>query len=196
TGRRDRAQDLLPGLACCFIAEDRAAAQRLAGQYPHLYFLLPDSICYHGYALSGGKKRSSGPLALKRELRELVVSVQSKQKDLDTRTILFENLEREIALIEEDLERLRSSQQSQEKDALALDHERRKLTEELARANSRLSVARLELGRLSSETERTLEQKDRSVKAVEQKEQARREQEEALESGRQNLEELEAEVKQ
>jgi len=51
--------------------------------------------------------------------------------------VLFENLEREIALIEEELERLRASQQSQEKDALALDHERRKLSEELARSNSR-----------------------------------------------------------
>jgi len=193
-GLRDRAQDLLPRLARCFIAEDRAAAQRLAGQYPHLYFLLPDGVCYHGYALSGGKKRSSGPLSLKRELRELVISVQSKQKDLEDRAVRLDHLDREIAVLEEELERLRSSQQTQEKDALALDHERRKLTEELARANSRLSVARLELDRLTKETERTLEQKDRNTQAVAEKEQARREQEEALEAARQNLEELEAEV--
>jgi chromosome segregation protein len=193
-GLRDRAEDLLPRLAQCYIAEDRAAAQRLAGKYPHLYFLLRDGVCYHGYALSGGKKRSSGPLALKRELRELVVAVQSKQKELDERTVVFENLEREIALLEEELERLRSSQQSQEKDALALDHERRKLSEELARANSRLSVARLELDRLTRESERALEQKDRNTLAVTEMEQARREQEEALDEARRNMEELEAEV--
>src|SRR5437867_3857388 len=99
-GLRDRAQDLLPRLARCFIAEDRATAQRLAGQYPHLYFLLPDGICYHGYALTGGKKRSSGPLALKRELRELKVSVQLKQRDLDERAKLLQNLDQEIALLE------------------------------------------------------------------------------------------------
>ena len=57
------------------------------------HFLLPDGVCYHGYALTGGKKRSSGPLALKRELRELVVTVQSKQRDLDERAALLENLE-------------------------------------------------------------------------------------------------------
>lgn len=193
-GLRDRAQDLLPRLARCFIAEDRASAQRLAGQYPHLYFLLRDGVCYHGYALSGGTKRSSGPLALKRELRELVVAVQSKEKELDERTIAFENLEREIALLEEELERLRSSQQTQEKDALALDHERRKLSEELARANSRLSVARLELDRLTRESERALEQKERNTLAVTEKEQARREQEEALDEARRSMEELEAEV--
>jgi chromosome segregation protein len=193
-GLRDRAQDLLPRLARCFIAEDRAAAQRLAGQYPHLYFLLPDGVCYHGYALSGGKKRSSGPLALKRELRELVVSAQDRQKELDERTALLDSLEHEIALIAEELEQLRVAQQSQEKDALALDHERRKLTEELARANSRLSVARLDLDRLTRESERAVEQKERNAKAVAEKEQARSEQEEALEAARQNLEELEGEV--
>ncbi|HTM49011.1 MAG TPA: chromosome segregation protein SMC [Bryobacteraceae bacterium] len=192
-GLRDRAQDLLPRLGRCFIAEDRAAAQRLASHYPHLYFLLPDGICYHGYALSGGKKRGSGPLALKRELRELVVTSQAKQRELDERTRLLENLNHEIGLLEEELEQLRSSQQTQEKDALALDHERRKLAEELARANSRLSVARLELGRLSQETDRTLEQKVRSARGVEEKEKARQEQEEALEAARQNLEDLEAE---
>jgi chromosome segregation protein len=193
-GLRDRAQDLLPRLARCFIAEDRSAARRLASQYPHLYFLLPDGVCYHGYALSGGKKRSSGPLALKRELRELVVVVQNKQRELDERTVRLESLDREIALLEEELERLRGEQQMQEKDALALGHEMRKLGEELARANSRLSVARLELDRLTKDTARALEQKDRNTQAVAGKEQLRREQEEALESARQTMEELEAEV--
>jgi chromosome segregation protein len=193
-GLRDRAQDLLPRLARCFIAEDRAAARRLASQYPHLYFLLPDGVCYHGYALSGGTKRSSGPLSLKRELRELVVVVQNKQRELDERTVRLESLDREIALLEEELERLRGEQQMQEKDALALGHEMRKLGEELARANSRLSVARLELDRLTKETARALEQKDRNTQAVAEKEQSRREQEEALEAARQTMEELEAEV--
>ncbi len=58
-GLDDRAADLLPRLARCFLAEDRAAAQRLALQYPDLYFLLPDGICYHGHAVSGGKKRAA-----------------------------------------------------------------------------------------------------------------------------------------
>ncbi len=193
-GLRDRAQDLLPRLASCFIAEDRAAAQRLAGQYPHLYFLLPDGVCYHGYALSGGKKRGSGPLALKRELRELVGSVQAKQRELDTRAAQLENLDREIALLEEELEQLRGQQQMREKDSLALGHEMRKLSEDMARANSRLSVARLELDRLTKETARSLEQKDRNAQAVAEKEQARHQQEQALEAARQNMDELEGEV--
>ena len=44
--------------------------------------------------------------------------------------------------LSEDLETLRGQQQNQEKEALALDHEHRKLAEEFARSSSRLSVAR------------------------------------------------------
>src|SRR5262249_14080573 len=193
-GLKDRAQDLLPRLARCFIAEDRASAQRLAGQYPQLYFLLADGVCYHGYALSGGKKRSSGPLALKRELRELVVSVDASQRGVNEGAARLDNLDREIALVEGELEQLRQEQQAQEKDALALGHEMRKLGEELARSNSRLSVARLELDRLGKERERALEQKERNGLAVAEKEQAQAAQEEALEEQRRNLEELEAAV--
>ncbi len=48
--------DLLPRLSRCYIVEDRASAQRLSVQYPEIYFLLPDGVCYHGHAVSGGRK--------------------------------------------------------------------------------------------------------------------------------------------
>ena len=70
-GLADRALDLLPRLANCRIAQDRADAQRLAEENPDFYFLLPDGLCYHGRTLTGGKKTASGPLVMKRELREL-----------------------------------------------------------------------------------------------------------------------------
>ncbi len=41
-------------LARCFIAEDRASAQRLASQYPAFYFLGPDGVCYSAW-ISGGQ---------------------------------------------------------------------------------------------------------------------------------------------
>ena len=64
-------EGLLPRLANCFLVSERADAQRLAPQHPECYFLLPDGVSYHGYAVSGGRKTGGGPLALKRELREL-----------------------------------------------------------------------------------------------------------------------------
>jgi chromosome segregation protein len=193
-GLKDRARDLLPRLAACFLAEDRGAAQSLAMQYPHLYFLMPDGVCYHGYAVSGGKKTGSGPLALKRELRELASLVAAKQRELDESTARLGELDREIVALETSLERLRALQQSREKETLALEHEIRKVTEDTARSNSRLSVARMELERLARESERSTGQRDRNRAAVDEKEQARADQERRLEAERQDIEELEADA--
>ena len=55
-GLSNTALESLPRLAQSFLAADRAAAQRLALEYPEQYFLLPDGVCYHGHAVSGGKK--------------------------------------------------------------------------------------------------------------------------------------------
>ncbi len=186
--------ELLPRLARCFLAEDRAAARRLALQYPAFYFLAPDGVCYSGYAVSGGKKTGSGPLALKRELRELMGSVQAKQNEIGSTAALLERLDREVAALEQDLERLRSLQQGQEKEALALDHEMRKLSEETAKANSRLSLARLELRRLVQEQERAAAQRSSAERGIAEKEQARLNEEGALEATREELERLQAEV--
>src|SRR4029077_7139601 len=76
-------EHLLPRLAHCFLASDREAARKLAVEHPHLFFLLPDGVSYHGHAVSGGKKTGSGPLALKRELRELMTEVGVKQRAVE-----------------------------------------------------------------------------------------------------------------
>jgi chromosome segregation protein len=193
-GFRDRAVDLLPRLSLCFLAEDRASAQRLAVAYPHLFFLLPDGSSYHGHTVSGGKKSGAGPLAMKREARELAVKLESRQGALDEKVKQLDSLSREIAGLEAELERLRALQQAREKDRVALDHEMRKLGEDLARANSRLSVARLELERLRRDAEKSAEQRAKNCSAVEEKDRLRAEREEALEGERGELEKLEAQA--
>jgi len=191
-GFRDRAADLLPRVSLCFLAEDRPAAQRLAVAYPYLYFLLPDGVCYHGHTVTGGTKTGAGPLAMKREARELAVTLEARQALLDEKLAAQEALHQETLAIEAELERLRVLQQSREKDRLALDHEMRKLGEDLARANSRVSVARLELDRLRRDRARSIEQREKNRAAVEEKERLRAEREVALEGERQVLEELQA----
>jgi len=193
-GFKDRATDLLPRLSLCFLAEDRTAAQRLAVAYPHLYFLLPDGVCYHGHTVTGGKKSGAGPLAMKREARELTVRLQSRQGKLDEQIRRQDDLHQEIIGLEAELERLRALQQAREKDRLALDHDMRKLGEDLSRANSRLSVARLELERLRRDAEKSAEQRERNRAAVEEKDKLRAEREEALEAERQELEKLEGQA--
>src|SRR5206468_9748871 len=82
-GFKDGAIDLMPRLSLCFLAGDRAAAQRLAAGYPHLYFLLTDGVCYHGHTVTGGNKTGAGPLAMKREARELTVLLHGRLGALD-----------------------------------------------------------------------------------------------------------------
>ena len=190
-GFRDRAIDLLPRVSLCFLAEDRAAAQRLAISYPHLYFLLSDGVCYHGHTVTGGKKSGAGPLAMKREVRELGVKLQARQNRLDEMVARLDGLDQEILGLETELEHLRVLQQSREKDRVALDHDMRKLGEDLSRVNSRLSVARLELERLRRDAERSADQRHKNRAAVEEKERLRAEREQALEAERQELERLE-----
>jgi chromosome segregation protein len=183
-------QGLLPRLARCFLVTDRGAAQTLATANPDCYFLLQDGVSYHGHAVSGGHKTAGGPLALKRELRELSGQVETRQRESDELSGELEELERGTAILAEDLEQLRAMQQAQEKDALALDHEQRKLAEEFARAGSRLSVARLELERLTREDQRSREQRELNQTQVAEKEQARFDQEKLLEEARGEFERL------
>ena len=54
-------------------------------------------VSYHGHAVSGGRKSSGGPLALKRELRELGSQVESREREADTLTETLEELEKSSA---------------------------------------------------------------------------------------------------
>ncbi len=184
--------DVLPRLANCRISEDHAEAQRLAEANPDFYFLLPDGLSYHGRTLTGGKKTASGPLAMKRELRELSRTLTAHESELADSVARADALDREITVLAGELERLRTLQQAREKDTLALDHEMRKLTEETSRANSRISVARIELERLRRENERSIEQRERNREAVAVKETQRAEREQELADKREEMEELEA----
>jgi len=119
-----------------------------------------------------------------------------KQRELEESTRSLETLEREIHGLGEGLERIRGLQQAQEKEALALDHEMRKLAEEQVRVNQRLSVARLESRRIEQETVRSREQQEESRLLAEEKEQARLAEEEALAAWRAELDGLQAKERQ
>ncbi|MDQ2899733.1 MAG: chromosome segregation protein SMC [Acidobacteriota bacterium] len=193
-GLTGQSVNLLPRLSRCYVAEDAESARRFALDHPRLFFLLPDGLCYHGQTLSGGKKKASGPLALKRELRELATTLKERDRELAAQVSTQEKLTQAVAALENNLERLRALQQSQEKDVLALDHEMRKLTDETNRGNSRVSVARLEIERLRRERERAITQRDNNLAAIERKDGERGEREASLEAAREDLRTAEAEA--
>jgi chromosome segregation protein len=186
--------ELLPRVASCFITTDRASAQRLAIEYPECSFLAPDGVSYQGHAVSGGKKTGAGPLALKRELREVSELERRKQAELNAEQSQLVELEKETASLAEQLEVLRTRQQAEEKDVLALDHESRKLAEEFQRVNTRLSSIKLELERIVRDRAAIEERLELDRAQLEAKEAARAEQEEALEAAREELQSQQTEL--
>ncbi|MGH9374966.1 MAG: chromosome segregation protein SMC, partial [Terriglobia bacterium] len=61
----------LPVLSNSFLVEDGTAAERLAAKYPAYHFLTLKGEHYHHRLVSGGKGSSAGPLALRRDFRNL-----------------------------------------------------------------------------------------------------------------------------
>jgi chromosome segregation protein len=184
----------LPRIANCYITGDRALARDLASEFPHCWFLTTDGVNYHGRAVSGGKKSGAGPLALKRELREVAALEQVKQKELGAAQSQLADLERRISELTEHLEHLRSRQQAQEKEVLAMDMESRKLAEEFQRVNARLSHARLELDRVARDRVKLLESVELDRQNLAGREAARAQEEQGLEAAREELTVLQAEV--
>ncbi len=187
-------QNVLPRLANCYLATNQDQARELAESHPDSYFLLADGQCYNGRMLTGGRKKASGPLVLKREMREYAAQLKDKERELEAKTGEQELLQRETSALEAELERLRQLQQSSEKDAVALDHDLRRANEETNRANSRISIARQELERLTREEERAHAKRTENLALAEQKDAERTQREQALEALREQHEGAQADA--
>jgi chromosome segregation protein len=192
-GLSGQTRNLLPRLSGCYLASDREQARAMAEAYPDRYFLLADGQCYSGRMLTGGRKKASGPLVLKREMREHGAQLKEQERALEEKTREQEALQRETTALEAELERLRQLQQSSEKDAVSLDHDIRRTTEEINRSHSRISVARLELERLQREEERAHEKRAQNQVLVEQKDAERGDREVALDAMRDHLDAAQSE---
>ncbi len=179
---------VLPRIAGCYLASGSDQARELSEQHPDCYFLLVDGRCYHGRMLTGGRKKSSGPLVLKREMREYAAQLDQQERMLAEKVAEQEALQRDTAAMEAELERLRQLQQSKEKEAVSLDHEQRRAGEEINRANSRISVARQELERLKREEERAHTNRTQNQGLAQQKDTERSQREQSLEALRDQLE--------
>ena len=176
--------ELLPRVANCYLTHDREAAQALAPKYPNCWFLAPDGVSYHGQAISGGKKTGAGPLALKRELREVSQLEQTKQAELNTAQTQLTDLEREIATLTEHLEHLRQRSRFRRRTRWRLITRPASWRKNFNGRQSRLSAARLELERVQRDRIRLEEGLAQTRSQLVEKENAREAQEDPLERRR------------
>ncbi|RRA47287.1 AAA family ATPase [Acidipila sp. EB88] len=72
----------IPRLGNGYVCESADLARTLALAHPEAFFLAPDGECFHSLTASGGKTRSGGPLALKRELRDVQTKLSSVETSL------------------------------------------------------------------------------------------------------------------
>jgi chromosome segregation protein len=117
-------EGILPKLRHGYLVEDSNEALRLAGQYPHAFFLTQEGECFHNATVTGGKPASEGPLALKRDLRE----TENRLAKLDS---ALAQAETEAAALTREIESLTSRLET-------LSHERRQAETENANLGAAL----------------------------------------------------------
>jgi chromosome segregation protein len=143
----------LASLAHAYVVEDAAAAERLAGEYPAHHFLTPCGEHYHHRLVSGGKGPSAGPLALRRDFRELERHVTELEPALKTARARLAESGSEVASLEREVRQLGAARVEAEKNALRLAERLRQCEQALGRSRQRLEVIESELGAAREEAE-------------------------------------------
>ena len=178
-------EHMLPKLRDGYIAPDPGTARELALQHPKSFFLSPGGEAFHNATVTGGKVRSQGPLALKRELAEV------RQKLSNTEATLSQT-ELTLAGLDRSLRELQSALDSKQ-------HERRDLERESANSGAALRQMEQETARI----ERRLQEwtlageRNRDARSAKQELIARKQQETAgFEANREQLEQQVADLQQ
>ncbi|HUI42445.1 MAG TPA: chromosome segregation protein SMC [Terriglobia bacterium] len=143
----------LPSLAHAYVVEDAEAAERLSGEYPDYHFLTPHADHYYHRLVTGGKGPSAGPLALRRDFRDL----ERRKSELDpafeaARAALNDTAARGREL-EEEVRRLGAAHVEAEKSGLRLGERLRQSQQASERGRQRLELLESELRTTRDEIE-------------------------------------------
>ncbi len=168
---------LLPKLREGFVTPDVETARTLALAHPEGYFLSPSGETFHHVSVTGGRPSSGGPLALKRELREVETKLKSAEEQLAATDLRTTQLGREL---------------SQQNAAIeSRNHERRDAEREAANSGAALRQMESESSRIERRLQDWMLATDRNRDARNAKADliaARKEQAAALEAERAKLE--------
>jgi len=153
---------ILPKLRDGFMAPNAGAARNLALENPQAFFLSPSGEFFHNVTVTGGRTRSEGPLALKRELRDVQARLDDVEKELSHSESQAAELVARIASLTAELDDRSAQRRIAERDsatsgaalrAMESEAERiqRRITEWSAAAERNLAARREESARLESE---------------------------------------------
>jgi chromosome segregation protein len=142
---------ILPKLRDGYITPDSGVARELALENPDAFFLSPSGECFHNVTVTGGKQRLEGPLAIKRELRDISRTVQALEEALRHEETRVQTLGREVADLSALLERLQDERREAEKRAHSSGVALTQMEAELTRTEQRLHQNRLEIDRIQQQ---------------------------------------------
>ncbi|HET7099967.1 MAG TPA: AAA family ATPase, partial [Terriglobia bacterium] len=180
----------LPSLSNAYLVEDAAAAERLAASYPECHFMTRSGEHYHHRFVSGGHGSSAGPLALRRDFRDLERRSVEVESDIQAREARLAAIEEQVGTLKESLSGLNAARQESEKNSVVGSERLRQVQQALARTLERLRVFAEESQRLEAERQ-SLESKQAAIRAqleAEEAERARLEGEIASTSGQVGVE--------
>jgi chromosome segregation protein len=129
---------ILPKLREGFVTPDAATARTLALEHPQAWFLAPTGETFHHVTVTGGRPSSGGPLALKRELRELSDKLTSLERELTATDRRTQELQQQIAQCNSALEGKNHERRDAEREAANSGAALRQMESESARIERRL----------------------------------------------------------
>jgi chromosome segregation protein len=171
---------ILPAISSAYVVEDDAAAERLASAYPDCHFLTATGAHYHHRMVSGGKGSSAGPLALRRDFRELERRTAELEAQIRTSETALAEATTLAKRLDEQLKSLVSSRMEAEKKAVVADEKLRQVRETCDRTRKQLDALLSEAAVLQCERARA-EERQASLRAeLETASAARAQREEAI----------------
>ncbi len=129
---------LLPKLREGFVTADAESARRLALEHPEGYFLAPTGETFHHVTVTGGRPSSGGPLALKRELREVETRLKAVEEELAKTDLRTAELGRELAAQASAMEAKNGERREAEREAANSGAALRQMESESSRIERRL----------------------------------------------------------
>ena len=180
----------LPALASAYLVEDDAAAERLASAHPECHFLTATGAHYHHRLVSGGKGSSAGPLALRRDFRELERRTAELENEIRASEAALAAAEAQAKRLDAQLKDLASSKMEAEKKAVVADEKLRQTRETCDRTRRQLDTLLSEAAVLRGERARAEERQAALRAELETAAAARAEREAAITLATQQAREL------
>ncbi len=163
---------ILPRLREGFVAPDALTARSLALSNPQSFFLSPTGETFHNVTVTGGRPNSGGPLALKRELREIQQKLDQVEQGLSQTDMQVAAIQRHIDELTAALESAQQERREAERESADSGAALRQMESETARLERRLNE-----WSLSSERNRNARNSNQDTAAARQQETARLESE-------------------